>query len=70
MDGFVPALQPQQGLWITYRRRCVRSAQDTEGWHQCRGHPDQMKDQTAAASRGQNLLSIIFVLQERHGETR
>lgn len=40
---FVPALQPQQGLWITYRRRSVRSAQDTEGWRQCRGHLDQIK---------------------------
>lgn len=28
MSGFVPALQPQQGLWITYRQSGVSPAED------------------------------------------
>lgn len=72
MDGFVPALQPQQqGLWITYRRRCVRSAQDAEGWRQCRGLLDQIKDQTAAARWSESVIHHLCLAGEtRRGEMK
>lgn len=48
-----------RGLWITYRQSRGRSAEATEKSTAASSHQDQIKeDQTAAASRSQNLLTI------------